>query len=727
MQTFDPLAVNLSCVNLIEASAGTGKTHSIATLFVRLLLEKDLRIDQILVVTFTRAATSELRDRLRARLSLVREALLGSELEDDPSLRDYLAQRLAVGQGPRDLRCVEEALRAFDTAAIHTIHGFCQRVLQENAFESGVRFDATLQEDDALLGALVHEHWAQRLYGSSPLLVRYLHEQGTEFGTLQALARLVSTHRDAQVRPEAATVDLDLEPVAAAWRQARDAAQAIWSAQREAIVAVLCQPGVLHAGSYKPERITAKWVPWLDQALRVDSPASLIDADDATVLQRCTPPVLLSRTNKKFKHSPPRHPFFDACQTLVERSRELLAGLEELRLGVLRELAARVRDELPGRKDAQGLLAFDDLVYQLRQALRRPDDSLAARIRERYRVALIDEFQDTDAVQYEVFDRVWAGHGGLFLIGDPKQAIYSFRGADVFAYLEAVQRADARSTLPTNHRSDQGLVQAVNNLFAVGARPFVFEQIPFAPVQARHGCRVRGPAERCAPFEFLLAAPESDKAIGKGRALRGLARTVAADIVALLDGAVQIADRAGDFAALRPGQVAVLSRTHRQAQAVQDALREAGLPSVLQSAASVFDTAEALDLERVLHALADPGDRRALRSALATRILGENSSSLLALADDVPAWTAQVTRVQALADVWRRRGVLACLRSVTEQVELMARWLSEVGGRAAPDQPPAPRRASATGRGGQAPGTGGAGAVAAPHASRPGRPQRGGR
>ena len=656
MNRFDPLTVDLACVNLIEASAGTGKTHSIATLFVRLLLEKQLRVDQILVVTFTRAATAELRERLRARLRLTRDELL------------------VQGGHERDLRLLDDALRSFDTAAIHTIHGFCQRVLQENAFESGARFDATLQEDDALLRALVHEHWAQRLYRSDPFFARYLREQGTDLAALLELGKRASTHRDALILPAARTQDL-ARPIAA-WRTARDVAAAIWKQQRQAIVELLCQPGVLNAGSHNPDRIRTQWLPWLDDALASDRMTGLIGGDSGSFLQRCTPDWLTKKTNKKFTGSTPQHAFFDAAAALVEQTVELQSALEAGRLALLRDLADRVRSELPGRKDDQGRWSFDDLIYQLREALRRPGSALADRIRERFKVALIDEFQDTDPVQYEIFSTVWAGHDGLFLIGDPKQAIYSFRGADVYAYLKAVQQAEARATLPTNHRSDQGLVSAVNALFGRGKRPFVFDEIPFEEVGAKHGCRVHG--SKAAPFELLVV--QSKELITKGRAWYGVAQSVAADLVALLDSEVKFEDAdTHQLTPLQPGQLAVLCRTNRQAQHMQHALREAGLPSVLQSGASVFDSAEAFELERLLAAVADPGDLRAVRSALATRILGVTSSQLLAVVEDPAAWTTQVNRLQELGEVWQRRGVLACLRGVLED-GLMQRWLAEVNG-----------------------------------------------
>ncbi|MBN2358001.1 MAG: exodeoxyribonuclease V subunit beta [Deltaproteobacteria bacterium] len=673
MQRFDPLTVDLSRVNLIEASAGTGKTHSIATLFVRLLLEKPLRVDQILVVTFTRAATAELRDRLRARLRLVRAGLLGSDPGDDPGLQSYLRQRLQLGAREHDVRLLDDALRAFDTAAIHTIHGFCQRVLQENAFESGARFEATLAEDDALLRALVHEHWARRLYRGDLFLARHLRERGTDLAALLDLGKLVSTHRDARIVPAARAVEL--APPIAAWRQARAAADAIWQQQRQTVVELLCRPGVLNAASYRPERIRSDWVAWLDHALAADSVAGLVDDKRGSILQRCAPDWLADKTNKKFKGHPPQHPFFDAAAALVARTRELLAALEAGRLALLRELAERVRDDLPRRKEEQGRWAFDDLVYQLRDALRRPGSALAGRIRDRYRVALIDEFQDTDPVQYEIFHTVWAGRDGLFLIGDPKQAIYSFRGADVYAYVRAVQQASDRATLPINHRSDQGLVAAVNALFGRCRRPFALDEIPFVEVEARHGCRVRG--SNVAPFELLVVS--SEEPVAKGQAWQGIAHSVAADMVALLDSDLQFDDGQGQTAPLGPGQLAVLCRTNRQAQGVQDALRQAGLPSVLQSGASVFDCAEALELQRLLAAVAEPGDLRAVRSALATRILGVTASRLLETAEDPAAWTGQVGRLQQLNEVWQRRGVLACLRGVLED-GLMQRWLGEVDG-----------------------------------------------
>ena len=477
IEALDPWKIPLVGTSFIEASAGTGKTFALTTLYLRLLVEHGLRPADILVVTFTQAATAELRERIRSR---IRDAIASAEGET----------------GAAHLR---RALQSFDEAAIFTIHGFCQRTLQESAFESGLAFDAELVEKpESLQRTLAHDLFTQLLADEDESFREWL-AAGAGRGRwefepeelFKLIDRQLGADETVPVLPEHAPESSCESPralceaVDAAWIRFAES----WLARREAVTALLLDPGVgFHKGWYKPDSIENKWIPELDACCRdvAQAATSAVRAGIETpeCLKRLTLDGVAKGVTKGF--APPSDPFFAVCSELARGTEALGEAYDERALALRRRFVGAVREADRKRRDEQHVLFFDDLLSQLRDALAAPGgDRLCESLRARYRFALIDEFQDTDAVQYEIFERVWhadevrrAG-GGLVLIGDPKQAIYSFRGADIHSYLAARGHAGlAVHSLGVNHRSDPALIDAVNALF--GAT--VLYSLPLLPV-----------------------------------------------------------------------------------------------------------------------------------------------------------------------------------------------------------------------------------------------------
>ncbi len=566
MKPLDPLALPLSGETLVEASAGSGKTHTITTLYVRLLLEKAVQPGEILVVTYTNAATAELRARVRRRL-VQALAALEAGASDDAELDTMIRARLASRDADRQR--LTAALYGFDEAAIFTIHGFCQRVLQQHAFESGTPFDLELIGDQtALRDEVVSDFWVRELCAAREEVVREIAEAKLTPMSIASLVQRVVTQPDLSILPP---------------------------------------PG---------------------------------------------------------KHDP------------VKLRTQLAA-------------VAFARRELPRRKAEAGVQSFDDLLLQFDAALAGPSGAaLAEQIRRRFPFALIDEFQDTDPVQYRIFARIYGGRddAALFLIGDPKQAIYAFRGADVFTYLNAKRAAGEQTyTMFVNRRSSPRMVQAVNTLFGRVRDPFVLADIPFVPMQP--GAQVRDELDGAALHILLMpraGREEKPKGknpskkglrINKGTAEKELPAAIAGEIVRLLRSGAAI-----DGQPLSPADVAVLCRTNRQAMDVQSALRELGVPCVLQGDASVFDAPEAAELELVLRAIVDPGDAGALRAALVTDMLGATGGELFALQDDERAWDEWLRRLQGWHQVWGERGFTPALRRLLDEQNVPARLLALTGG-----------------------------------------------
>ncbi|HVO24239.1 MAG TPA: exodeoxyribonuclease V subunit beta [Candidatus Margulisiibacteriota bacterium] len=677
MTRLDPLTVPLRGTTLIEASAGTGKTQTITTLYVRLLIEGALLPSDILVVTYTNAATAELRARVRRRIRDALAALDGGG-SDDATLQLLVAHRQAAGTLDADRRALTAALYAFDEAAIFTIHGFCQRILQEHAFESGAPFDAQLVTDPApLRDEVVRDFWAREIYAASEPFVRYLQDQKVTPARLTRLAQTVVAHPDMPVLPEQVAA---MDGTLAIWQRAAAHAAAVWRAARDQIVDLLETSEALGRNRYPSGTIRTQWAPAIDAELAAPRPGI---STRLPKIEKLTTTAIAQGTKKRC--TPPAHPFFDACEALCHADETAVRALGNQHLRLQLDLVHYARHEVPWRHLQANTQSFDDLLHRLDEALAGPAGApLAARIRSRFRAALIDEFQDTDPVQYDIFRRIYhSTDGSLFLIGDPKQAIYAFRGADVFTYIQSRRDAGAHTyTLATNWRSAQRLVAAVNTLFAQAHDPFVLGAISFQPVDAAPGAQgaLGGGGTGQAPLQFLFARPRDERRrINKGSGFDDVTRAVAAEIVRVLTSGTTVVTRQA-APEIGPGDIAVLCRTNAQAAGMQAALRALRVPSVLHGDASVFDAPEAAELERVLRGLADPRDPGAVRAALATTLMGVSANELFALQANEREWDVWLRRFQSWHDLWRRRGFVPAFRQLLDELDAQPRLLTLVDG-----------------------------------------------
>ncbi len=669
-QPLDILAEPLEGLRLIEASAGTGKTHTLADLYLRLLLENDLTVDRILVVTFTVAATAELRDRIRARLETARGAFLRGAPSD--SMDAVLAGLLArLPERSAAARRLALAVQGFDEAVILTIHGFCQRVLRDSAFESGQPFEVELVPDEGeILQEVVDDFWRRTLYEGPRLLVGHLVAQGWAPEGLVKTVRPYLRRPPCVVRPPAPpTAGPDAESrYETCYREAR----AAWWADRAAIERLLCGQRSLNATKY-PSGSLPNWLEEIDAFFRPAEPHAAWCAR----VEKVAADALRAAVKKG--GTPPTHPAFAACERLVE-ARQALTLLLDWRARTLRlELLEYCRRELAARKERRQLVAYQDLLLRLEHALKGPHGAtLAAGLRRRYAAALVDEFQDTDPVQYSIFRHIYSGSGlPVFLVGDPKQAIFGFRGADVFAYLEAGRDAGARRTLERNWRSAPELVRALNALFGGAEQPFLIDEIAFHPVRPAE--KVREPlvvtGDAAAPLRFwcLTRADDHDQ-LPKGKAADAAIQATADEIARLLAAARRGEARIGETV-LRGGDIAVLVRTNIQADRVREALLGRGIASVQLGEASVFASHEAAEIERVLWAVAQPGREAVVRAALATDLLGLNGNVLDALGEDEAAWDTRANAFLAYQTIWREQGFVQMFRRLMKAEGVAARLL----------------------------------------------------
>jgi exodeoxyribonuclease V beta subunit len=673
---------------LLEASAGTGKTYTITSLVLRLVAEEDVSVTRLLVVTFTRAATAELRDRVRTRLAAglaaVERAVADPDAEiltGDEVVDHVVAEGRRGGEAEllRRARALRSAREEFDDATISTIHGFCQQALARAGLDVDVDLEAELTEDlTDLFEEVVDDFMVRELRDADEELIAYLSSNGVTRDDLFHIARRVEAEPDLRrhpgIDPDATLVDVwrtSIEDCRRRWRQGCAEVGAWLDEHREA--------GGLKGYKYNATKVEphlAALTAWCEQPLPPLGDLSEIDKSLAYFSE--------STMAKNLVDDVPLAPPPPA----VEAVRELAGCASRPATSLRLRFARHAVDEVARRKRRRGVLSFSDLLLALQRALEDPEtsDGLVATIRSQFDAALIDEFQDTDPVQWSVFDRVFPPGDRLLLIGDPKQAIYAFRGADIATYLDAADTVEQRWTLPRNFRSDQRYLDALNQLLG---RPDAFGtgDIDYVEVAApEHHQQDRlafpdGPRPtlelRHVPREVADPGPGSLKTITKGWAGRWLPRHVASEIVEFLDAGATLETDAGPRP-VEPADVAVLTRTNRQADLVQRALRDVGVPAVVGTEHSVFATPEAVAVQRVLDALVRVGAEREARAALATPLLGVTGDELVDL--DAGGWDVWLERLERWASAWRHGGVAAALRGLLAETRAFPRLLARSRG-----------------------------------------------
>lgn len=711
----------LEGLRLIEAGAGTGKTFTLAALYVRLVLGhggeaafvRPLMPPEILVVTFTEAATEELRARIRMRLKEAREALL-KRRTPDPVLAALLSE-IPDDARERAASRLDGAARVMDDAAIFTIHGFCQRMLRRHAFDSGTLFASELVSDTGtLVTGLVEDYWRRHFYPQSAarqaLLAGWWQKPRDLEAALVPLIRggrpraLLLGERPIEAPERLEPVLASLDRRLAERSQLDERLSTLWQQEGGTIRQLLfeaIESGALKANIFRPADLESKCealTAWLVGG-EAGPPKALFDSRGRLWCAQAR----LDESVRKGRAAP-AHEFFECLEQLGE----VLSALDEARAVARVRVLAHARDHLlqaiSREKRRRGVWDFDDLLNGLDDALAGPAGArLAERIRRELPVAMIDEFQDTDPVQYRIFATLYAaprrtgaldGAGAdgeneataLLMIGDPRQAIYGFRGADIATYLEARRRVEHRYSLDRNFRSTESMVAAVNRLFDTKA-PFQLAEIPFDAVaaQGRDEALIEAGAPACALTFWHMADSE---AVRRERYLETMARATCADILRLLDGAARgetgfrrFGETQAPLLPLRPADIAILVRTGAEALKVRERLLEEGVRSVyLSQKTSVFQSREAFQLLQLFEACARPRDDRALRAALGTRLLNDSLAAIARLEEDELAWEAMVERFEGYRRRWQVSGVLPMLRAVMRDFDVAGRLLERADG-----------------------------------------------
>ncbi len=655
----------LPAVTVLEASAGTGKTFAIVGLWLRLLLESNLPHDRILVVTFTDAASAELRDRIYQRLVDASDAISQGHTKD-PFLSSLLNRcRANDPELNGALRQLNMARADFDEAPIGTIHGFCHRAQRSRAFEAGESFHQELTPDTAALHVeLVRDWWSSHLSDAPMLLVSWASTAGKSpknlLGLVQELDRRPEVRRlsascGGQLSDHSDQMALSLGKLRAEWKRNRAVLYPLlvdrkkWASAKKGTGSGTFRNQGLHLatcldGSDEPKGYLELWNFSLSNIRSFAQHADNLDL-----------------------HSP----WMEERQRLEEAAHSWSDAWESAFL----DWAAQ---EIPRRQRERRQFSYGDLLTRLRDALfRAGGDALCQAIRSDYNAVLVDEFQDTDPVQWQIFQRLFAvPDHQLWLVGDPKQAIYGFRGADIFTYLDAVRVADRRFTLGVNWRAGGQLVRHLNQFWEFPSRPFVLSGIEFRAIRAAPEKELDTLTDAdgtTAPFQ-VWTLPESEQSNAE-KTMRHLAKGVATEVVRLLGSGARLKSRL-----LNPGDIAVLGESRRQLEAVAAELRLCGVPAVAPTRERILQTAEAAEFERFLAGIIAFDREPMTRGALASDLVGLDGAALRQLMKSEPVWLEWLDRVKKWRDIWFSYGPLALFRQVSTDCRATARWLSRVNG-----------------------------------------------
>ncbi len=606
---------------MIEASAGTGKTFGLASLYLRLIVEKGLKVSQILTVTFTRAAAEELRSRIRRRIVQASRIALGSDCaqQDNEEWRfakDVIERACAQGgqeRGAIARRLLREAQR-MNEATIATIHGFALRAALECAFENCIPFDRGEQADDRdVFREVIADYWRSKAVSADePAVKAFLslwRTWETLFGALEP----------ALYRPYAKLIGPSYEEVATLAAKVRSLWPSEGSALKEALLSIEAEGGFISGRTLEKAVQLAGGVEPLFTALECALHGGF---EGIPVLPGWVFSLGPEKIGSQIKKG--------SIAKLHARETGYACNIIELarrsKVGMLRFILGRVKDRAHERKRERRLFSYDDMILDLHRAVCSDDGSFARKLHKVWPWALVDEFQDTDPFQYEILKRVYADgdFGGLIMVGDPKQAIFAFRGADVFTYLKAAEDAKERFSMQKNFRSTPGVLNAIESLFGSLKNPFVLKGVEYRKIEpalknAQASVLFKG--KPLVPMTIWTLFPKEDQqSLTKSAATQKAMEATTQTILELLhpeSRAFYTKDGASSEP-LKASDIAVIVPTNKDASGIQAELSRHGIPAVCLHEKSVWETEHAAHVLSLLHAAQDPGNERLVRGALTT-------------------------------------------------------------------------------------------------------------
>jgi len=658
MQAFDAFEIPLEGISLVEAGAGTGKTYSITSVYIRALLELNLRPGNILVLTFTKAATAELKSRIFERLVQVKTFLdyPGAERFNEEFYRKLHS---FIGDREEAKEIINQSIHEFEEAAIFTLHGFCQRVIEEYGASFNQFGDFEVITDES---SLIREYSAR--------FFREFNEKASEneFNHF-VLNHLWSAEKkpdmfygyvaDRLNNPAAKPVPgvsplSELQSVFETLNKDFKKLHKAWNAQKK-LIKKDYDAGILNGNIYRPEfpEHLQKFDKWINEKrISVNMPNKL----HLFTASKYYDAVKKNETASEIPFLTDFEGFFNELEKLNQIPGSFLKSM-------IRYVNEKIQDE----KKIENLYTYDDLISSVRESLAGGENkTLRKKLIRKFPVALLDEFQDTDTFQYEIFSALYhpeSTETALFMIGDPKQAIYAFRGADVYTYLEARKSVTEKQLyrLTYNYRSVQGLIESINKLFEQSERPFLINDIKFEKAQApgAHGNTSELIAGNKKHPLLTFYEIENDKDIPIH-----VARLVAEMLQKAEQGKLKI-----DNEPVQAKDICVLVRTSAQAETIQIALNEVGVKSILKSNRNIFDTHEAAQLYFILQAVSKPSNIEGVKAALSTEFIGWDAEKIIQATEEQKLIDL-IQHFRRFNELWQDRGIQACLEAIKHEFSI---------------------------------------------------------
>ena len=701
----NPITLPLNQISLIEASAGTGKTYTIGSLYLRLLLKagennfsRPLNVEEILVVTFTEMATEELKKKIRERITdAINKLTAFAKTQDKSAFKNdefltALCDNLDIFEAIHRLKLAEQNM---DLAAIYTIHGFCRRMLMQYAFHSGIHFNLELIKDQSdLLVRFANEFWREHFY---PLDFESANFIATELVSPANVLSLLKADlgKDLQVEIEnkqalSVPIQIFLPQYLGGYQKALNELKAFWLESADEISAIITnelekdypkdQLKSLNRKKYQVKRL-GDWINKINQWSNNPRDYQINTTLKDYFLQSSIEKNCEESTDKN-KDKKTATPFYSPIFAELEKRVNALMTPDLLSKLTLYHYRQGLQQKLLDYKLNHQEKSFDDLLRLLCEALQGSQgDELAEIIRFQYPFAMIDEFQDTDSQQYAIFSKIYRDNPekntGFIMIGDPKQAIYRFRGADIFTYLKASDEAQSRFELTKNYRSEKNLVDGINALFDFPQSPFIYQNINFTAVDSRDDHMqfyLNGKAEPA--YRFYLT--ESDK-VNKTE----MAKICAISIQHWLKSAAEnqaVFQNEDTCKTLQAANIAVLVRDKNEAALVKNELQKLGIASVyLSDQNSVFDSNVAKELAWVLKACLNVAERPIL-NAIATALFGLNAADIHQIQQNEADWQRWADSFAQYQQTWQRQGILVMLHQILLEQGISERLLSQATG-----------------------------------------------
>jgi len=614
IKPFDAKTVPLQQSNLIQASAGTGKTYSIAILSLRMLLEQNIPIQEILMVTFTKAAVAELETRIRAFVRIAHECSMGKIVKDDTIAAIVAHSVITIGKSETESR-LKNAILFLDETAILTIHSFCQRVLSEYAFETNQLFGADAMSQTDLANSTsteINNFWRKNIVVLQPLLLKYImptyisREQLQEFtgNALSGKTLVAITPYDADILSEKHQLELlqQLQEQNDLAKAATKTASDYIDINREALLAAV------QANKNAQKKFEAIFGD--NQALI----KVIIDSKSTQYVAKIFKEVLL------------------LLEPATE-AEEAIGQLLTVFANTLYQVAIKtICSKVQANKERNSLLAFDDMINKLHYAVViKQNKVLIEALQKKYQAVFIDEFQDTDKLQYEIFNGLFGSNTILFYIGDPKQSIYAWRKADILTYFKAYNEVSNRYEMNTNYRSANGIINAQNSFFKPEKD---FDTFYFGnAADAIEYTMVDAPAKNEKGNLQLYGEPVTPISIFENKNNEEIIAAVAATVIDLLGNEGYLFSEKNTTRRVMPSDIGILVRSKNNGKNIKDILAGFKIPAVTIDDTKLSETQEAKELLYVLQAVNDISAAN-IRKALLTGLTGFKIGNITSLNEE---------------------------------------------------------------------------------------------